>query len=276
MLSTPILFILFLGAFLSLALFRFYHLKRKEKAKSLQGLATLTLLIDIIKLTQQHRGLQSGLLNGQSQVLNDLIKQEQSLNSQYQMLMNDKMMGDKVSRRLISKAYTQWQNVLNKPSPDINRNFHQHSRLIQRLLDCLWDLADEYSLTSHRDKQIQILSNDLVRTLPELTEAIGQVRAITLQVTNTKYCSADKKLQLLFTLGKIKRDLTQIEHKLDQNRYLKLLIFIKEVTQSVEDHALGNRNPEAFFAEASLHMEVIFNEIRAGFEDLQGKISNAS
>lgn len=276
MLSTPILFILFLGAFLSLALFRFYHLKRKEKAKSLQGLATLTLLIDIIKLTQQHRGLQSGLLNGQSQVLNDLIKQEQSLNSQYQMLMNDKMMGDKVSRRLISKAYTQWQNVLNKPSPDINRNFHQHSRLIQRLLDCLWDLADEYSLTSHRDKQIQILSNDLVRTLPELTEAIGQVRAITLQITNTKYCSADKKLQLLFTLGKIKRDLTQIEHKLDQNRYLKLLSFIKEVTQSVEDHALGNRNPEAFFAEASLHMEVIFNEIRAGFEDLQGKISNAS
>ena len=112
------------------------------------------------------------------------------------------------------------------------------------------------------------MAHDLVRTLPELTEAIGQVRAITLQVSNSKHCSADKKLQLLFTLSKIKRDLPQIQEKLESQSFRKLVEFIEDIARSVEDQALGNRNPDIFFKEASLHIDMIFHYINTGLNDL--------
>ncbi|OUR69419.1 hypothetical protein A9Q77_08435 [Marinomonas sp. 42_23_T18] len=274
--SLPIIFILLILALSALALLRSYQVRRSEHDKSIQGLHTLTLLIDIIKFTQQHRGLQAGLLNGQKIPLNALLSLEKKINTHYAALSNNKTKIDKTILRFTHKAQSQWQNILKHPNQDINKSFYQHSSVIQRLLDCLWDLADEFSLTSHSNQNIQNLANDLVRTFPKLSESIGQVRAITLQITNSKYCSADKKLLLLFTLGKIQRELPLIQQKLHSDSYKKLSLFIEEIKISVEDQALGNRNPEAFFADASTHMDVIFHYIQTGLVELKEQISSAS
>lgn len=270
--STPTIFILFILALGALALLRSHQVRRHEHDKSIQGLHTLTRLIDIIKYTQQHRGLQAGLLNGQEVSLNAMNSLERKINANYAALSLNKTKIDKTILRFTGKAQSQWQNILMHPNQDINKSFYQHSSVIQRLLDCLWDLADEFSITSHADQNIQDLANDLVRTFPKLSESIGQVRAITLQITNSKYCSADKKLLLLFTLGKIQRELPLIQQKLHSDSYKQLSLFIEEIKISVEDQALGNRNPEAFFAEASIHIDAIFHYIQTGLGELKEQI----
>lgn len=276
MLSTPILFVLFTIFFGLLALQRSYRIQKKEQEKNLRGLDTLTSLMNIIKLTQQHRGLQTSIFNGQKTALNPLLALENQLNHSFRELTSSETKADKTTLKFIHNAQKQWLSLLKSPNKNINKNFQQHSKLIQRLLDCLWDLADEYALTSHPNKQIQNLASDLIRTLPELTEAIGQVRAITLQIANSRYCSADKKLQLLFTLSKIQRELPLIRSKLDSESHLELTLFIEETTRSVEDQELSNRNPETFFVEASLHIDVIFNYIQAGLNDLKGQVIHHS
>ncbi|MGB0943269.1 MAG: hypothetical protein ACPGUE_12735 [Marinomonas sp.] len=267
--SSPILFALLIGLFTLFACYRLYLARKQAKAKSLRGLSALTHIIDIIKLTQQHRGLYAGRLNGQNVSQANLNTIRTQIDRHYDQLINSP---DKALKRLIRKSHQMWGALLINPTQDVNKSFHLHSSLIQRLLDCLWDIADEYALTSHTDQNIQNLANDLVRTLPKLTEAIGQVRAITLQVTNTKYCSADKKLLLLFTLGKIQRDLSQVKPKLQKQSYDNLVAFIEEITKSVEDQALSNRNPDSFFTEASSHIDIIFNNIQSGLKELKAQV----
>lgn len=273
---SPILLILFVLFFVLLALYRFNSGHKKARTKNLQGLAALTQLIDIIKLTQQHRGLYAGMINGQQVSQSNLQSIENQINQNYKKLVNSETQRDKSLKRFTLKSYNMWKSILQNPSKDVNKSFHLHSSLIQRQLDCLWDIADDFALTSHTDQNIQELANDLVRTLPKLTEAIGQVRAITLQVTHSKYCSADKKLLLLFTLGKIQRDLAQVQPKLQKESYDKLHRFILEMTKSVEDQALSERNPDTFFKEASSHIDVIFSNIQTGLNDLKNQIGPQS
>lgn len=270
--TSPILFTLLIGLFTLFACYKLYYARKQAKAKSLRGLAALTRIIDVIKLTQQHRGLYAGRLNGHDISQASLKAISTQINQHYNQLMIAPDKTDKALKRLIKKSHHMWETLLVNPTQDVNKSFHLHSSLIQRLLDCLWDIADEYALTSHSDQHIQDLANDLVRTLPKLTEAIGQVRAITLQVTNTKYCSADKKLLLLFTLGKIQRDLIQVKPKLQQQSYENLVNFIEEITKSVEDQVLSNRNPDSFFTEASSHIDIIFNNIQMGLNELKAQV----
>lgn len=272
MLSSLTLFALFIFILSLLAIYRFYHARKQAKERSLRGITAVTRLIDIIKLTQEHRALYVEHLKGQDLAKNQLEAIEKQINQRYLVLIGKGKDLDKTLKRFAQKSQRIWGNILQNPSRDINKSFHTHSSLIQRLLDCLWDIADDYSLTTHTDHNIQSLANDLVRTLPKLTEAIGQVRAIALQITHSKYCSSDKKLLLLFTLSKIQRDLSQVQPKLQKQHYNKLTSFIEEITKSVEDQALSDRNPDTFFNEAGSHIDIIFNNIQTGLNELKTQV----
>jgi len=139
---------------LSLTIIRLLQTKAQAHKKNLRGLNILDKLVSIVKLTQQHRGMQAGFLNGQLNVKSKLLIIEQETIKHYKDIQT-------LSRQLDPKTYTaihsefmQWQRLLDRSGDDADSSFQAHSGLIARLLDSLWDMADDFALTTNPNSKI--------------------------------------------------------------------------------------------------------------------------
>ena len=155
---------------------------------------------------------------------------------------------------------------------DSAESFRVHSRLIDRQLDALWDMSDEFSLTSNNQINIRHLAQQLIQTLPELTEALGQIRALTVQVASKQAMSADKKLQLLFTLGKIEEHHQNLITPLPEETNQKLMTFIDMIKQNTHNGFLSRKKPDQLFQDSSEVIDALFAFIQTGLEALKGAI----
>jgi hypothetical protein len=135
-------------------------------------------------------------------------------------------------------------------------------------------MSDEFSLTSNHQEHIQNSAQQLVKTLPELAESLGQVRALSVQVASKHEMSADKKLQLLFTLGKIEEHHKNLTTPLPQTTDKRLITFIQEIKYSINHSTLDKLNPDAIFQQATQVIDEIFVFIFAGFDSLKTSIND--
>ncbi|GAB3478209.1 nitrate- and nitrite sensing domain-containing protein [Marinomonas epiphytica] len=263
--SLPIIgFICLCIGLIALSLIRYWQNARRWKQQSLIGIDLIQNLIEILKLSQQHRGLHSGFLNGQVALKSQLTSLEQKIDQLYQQVETQQTHIAKYTFANIRAEYKQWQRLLNQSNLDASQSFQQHSALIKRLLDSIWDLADDFGLTSSQDPAHKALFNRLVRTLPELAESLGQVRALTMQVSNSERCTPDKKLHLLYTLNKIETEMDAAQSQLTPQAITKIRQFVEEVRSSVHSQALASRNPEIFFQQATSNIDAIFGFIQQG------------
>ncbi len=268
------LFILTCLTIILMAIGRQIWSKKAAKERALMGISGITLFIELIKLTQQHRGMHSGFLNGKLEFKAKLPVLESSIDTLYSNLLSFEENHDYPASLSTHFPFKQWQRLIN--SSDINsaESFQLHSGLIARQLDAVWDMSDEFSLTSNHHECIRSTAQQLVKTLPELAEALGQIRALSVQVAAKREMSADKKLQLLFTLGKIEEHHQNLTSPLSSPTDKRLITFVAEIKKSVNDSSLCQENPDSIFQEATQVIDHVFVFILAGFNDLKTTIKD--
>lgn len=209
-----ILLLTALVIFLFAAIFFVNQLRQNKKRKiQQQGIVFIGQIKSLITLVQQHRGLMSAALNGDTKVSTklSLLKQKISL------LIKELEMTPVQANERWSAFADHWQRLLkldNKPSAE--NSFEQHTMMIRNLAYLLEDTAEKAFLTA-----------DFVPAMPNIgyvwrelvlaTENIGQSRALGTGVAVQSFCSSVDKVRLNF----LTQTMTKVaDHALQHLSYL--------------------------------------------------------
>jgi len=169
----------------------------------LQGLADLRPLIHMVQAMQQHRGLSSGVLNG-----NEALKDKRAA--------KEKEVGDLLASvdavlPETMKNASAWQQVrgdwdkirsegLTWSAPD---SFKRHSEMIDKALLFQVELADETELTLDPQIDTYYMMDTVVVKLPALLERLGMARARGTGILTKKQLSEQQKVEFSTLLGEI-------------------------------------------------------------------------
>lgn len=160
-----------------------------------QGLHQIIKLKQLINLVQQHRGLSSAWLNGDSSKQANLtqIKKQITL---IQSGLNKNISSDIESRwNAFEDHWQRLQETQNKSSAI--DNFQQHTKLVANLMYLLEDIAEFSDLNCNQLKSLPGIG--LVwRELVVVTENIGQSRAIGTGAATRKSCGQVDKIRLAY------------------------------------------------------------------------------
>ena len=145
------------------------------------GLAPARELLKLVQLTQQHRGLSASMLGGtESAAAPRQAKQaevEASLGRAKEALGQ---LGDRTLDQRLDRIRADWSTLAAGVSgkslrgADSNR---LHVELIERELGLIDDVADSSGLARDTDIRTHYLQKAVLVQLPQLTEALGQMRA---------------------------------------------------------------------------------------------------
>jgi len=270
------IFVLLLASFclaiIALTIFQYLLATRRVNKRSLKGLVGIQQLIALIRLTQQHRGMHSGVLNGATSFLHPLDSLKKEIALSYHNLLKFEQSCAYPNHLSVQSQYTQWQYLIQLSDLSSKDSFQIHSRIIARLLDNLWNMSDEFNLTSNRKQKVKALAIQCVKTLPEITEALGQLRALSVQVAAKKRFHNGNQQQLIFTIKKIDEHLAQIDSHLSQQDKKQLTAFVEQMKQEIHSQHLTNANPHIIFQDASLIIDRLFNNIFTELNTLQTTI----
>ncbi len=141
------------------------------------GLNTLKSLNQLIAAMQQHRGLSSGMLNGNQSLAGQRANKEQEviklLAEADSILPTDLKYGNHWQT-----MRTQWSDIqTNLTSWSAAKSFEQHTQMITHGLVLLVDIADNSALTLDPDIDSYYLMDTLVVKMPAVLERLGQLRA---------------------------------------------------------------------------------------------------
>ncbi|REG84227.1 nitrate- and nitrite sensing domain-containing protein [Marinomonas pollencensis] len=267
--------LLFIGlcvSIIGLAIARHHYSKKSAKRRSYQGLEGSKQLIELIKLTQQHRGMHSGFLNGQSEFSSKLDSLKADISHRYNTLLRLEQTLNYPKQLSCQLQYIQWQKLIRHSALNSAQSFQTHSRLIARLLDSLWDMSDEFALTSSQDDTVRALAQQYIKTLPNMAEALGQIRALSVQVAAKHSLSSDKKLQLLFTLGKVDAHIDHLDQSHSVQEKQKIRDFVAQIRKKTDNQELLNSQPDDLFKDATLIIDGVFALIFTGVDRLQKRI----
>ncbi|MBP8267264.1 MAG: chemotaxis protein, partial [Zoogloea sp.] len=148
--------------------------------KEEEGLLRVPLLLKVIQLSQQHRGLSAGVLNGNEAMAPALQKKAGELAAAV-----------KDAERALATvssptAVKSWQEVsagwaalqsggLQMKPRD---NLFAHTALIRKAIQALHDLGDENNLTLDPSADSYYLIDNVTRRVPDVSERLGRLRAM--------------------------------------------------------------------------------------------------
>ena len=167
------------------------------------GLAALKPMNRLVAAMQQHRGLSSGVLNGnealkdrraakEKEVAVELVKVDASLPAGVAASPQWKKMRDDWLE--IQKDGLEWT-----PSENISR----HTQMIDRVLSAMVAVADETQLTLDPDIDTYYLMDAVVVKLPNLLERLGQMRARGTGILSKKEISKIQEIDVGTLIGEI-------------------------------------------------------------------------
>ena len=170
--------------------------KKRSNKKNIQqqGLVYVGQIKQLISYVQQHRGLMSAWLNGDTSVQTKLAQLKQKI-----LQLNKELSTSPVSQNERLAGFNDhWQRLLqlnNKPS--VANSFEQHTMMIRNLAYLLEDTAESSYLTSDHLSAFPHVGF-VWRELVLATENIGQSRALGTGVAAQHFCSSVDKIRLNF------------------------------------------------------------------------------
>lgn len=158
--------------------------KRKKHRKMLRrihGIAALQTGVTLMSTIQQHRGMSSGLLNGNDSFRTGLINKQaeaRSILSRMKSLIDEspELAPD---RRTLENVTTGMESVvsdLKQMTPE--QSFSRHTELVRNTIHLIGDMGEHLGLMDNEGTPLALLSNLLLLRLPLLMESIGQARAL--------------------------------------------------------------------------------------------------
>lgn len=158
--------------------------KRKQHRKMLcrlQGLNALQTGVTLMTTLQQHRGLSSGLLNGNDSFRTQLINKQseaRSVLASMKALVDNtpELAPDRRTLESVSKGMETIVTDLKVMTPE--QSFARHTELVRQTIHLIGDMGEHLGLMDNEGTPLAMLSNLLLLRLPLLMESIGQARAL--------------------------------------------------------------------------------------------------
>src|SRR5688572_17993386 len=158
-------------------------------------------VLEVIRLTQQHRGLSGGVLAGNAGLVaqRDAKKSEVLAAIQAMVAATPQAAGALAPESAaIAAEFAELEAAVDARSLPVAESFRRHTELIARVLRHLDAWLDFHGLTFEDEPAIHFLVDVTYRHLPALTEATGQARAHgTAMLTRRSPTAADR----LFAAG---------------------------------------------------------------------------
>ncbi|MCC2867934.1 MAG: methyl-accepting chemotaxis protein [Candidatus Accumulibacter phosphatis] len=195
----------------------------------------------LIQHLQIHRGLSSGVLNG-----NDGMKAPRAVR-QEEVRKTLKIVEGKLPAELTAsdswkKVVDNWASIERDGLDLIPReNFLTHNRTIAELLDLQRGVGDHFSQSNDPDIELVNLINGMIDHLPKAIEHMGQLRALgTGALTKKQTLTLQQTVEMTVLLSGLIDNVDEIQHHLEaaarQNPGLKAVIakVTKELAEATE------------------------------------------
>ena len=171
----------------------------------LEGIAPTKAMLRVIQLTQQHRGMAAAILGGNS-AMSSQREQVQALLDKT-LVDTSSMFGRDVKDAKITASWNQavqsWKDLaLNASQKSISGalSFSRHTALIEEYLTLVDKIADYFGLPFDPDADSYFLVMAGLNHLPNLTESLGQARALGSKYLAQKSVSAEERTMLSVAL----------------------------------------------------------------------------
>lgn len=155
----------------------------------------------LVQHAQQHRGLSSTYLSGNTSVKDQILAKQEELQKDIE---NIAFLDSKYGTLL--KTSSKWNDIKNKYieveknifSLSVNDAISKQTQLIGEMLDLKSDVADSSSLILQQESYKYYLVDNIVYKLPRTTEYMGQARALGSSVAAKQNATKDEKFRLLY------------------------------------------------------------------------------
>lgn len=175
---------------------------------SLQGLAPAEQLLELTRLSAQHRGLSSGALNGNAQAEVDRTQVQQRIEAQWaatrdalavlsQPPLAESLQAIQAEFQGLSQAVAQRQ----VPPPV---SFQRHNALIARQLDLIYEVAVASQIVLHPDPGGYFLQDAALNHLPMVGELLGQLRGAGMGILARGSITSDQRAQVAGLLERLR------------------------------------------------------------------------
>ena len=143
----------------------------------LQGIQTVKPLQQLIQVAQQHRGLSSGVINGDASLADKRAAKEKDVVAAL-AAVEKTLSGPLAQAPEWTALKADWEQIraggMALPAPE---NFAKHTAAIRRMLDFLARVGEDSTLVLDPDYASSFIMSMVVYKMPETLEPLGQLRA---------------------------------------------------------------------------------------------------
>lgn len=194
------------AAIFAVAVTLFMHLDQvvQTAKQELQGHALLNPVSKTVRLLQQHRGLDAGILGENPDMLEARsIKETETADA---LAIMERQLPAQLSQSPEFEDFkTSWLRLKNEGLTwRQSNNFTEHTRLVQVLLNLMAKIADDFSLNSDASLDSYYLIKTSLYELPIAIECMDQLRAYGNAIIAEKRLSEEQKINLHILLANLK------------------------------------------------------------------------
>ncbi|MBT9497053.1 MAG: methyl-accepting chemotaxis protein [Zoogloea sp.] len=186
--------------------------------KELDSIQRVPTLLKVIELAQQHRGLSSGVLNGNEELRPRLQKKTEELVAAMKVADEILTTGATPSaKRRWNEVDAGWEALRSgglgmKPRD----NLVAHTALIRKATLALHDLGDDGNLTLDPSADTYYLIDNTVRRVPDVSERLGRLRAMGTGALAAKAVDDQRRFDISSQLGELNMAVTDLNENFDR------------------------------------------------------------
>ncbi|NTV11770.1 MAG: hypothetical protein HGA47_13510, partial [Zoogloea sp.] len=236
-------------------------------------------MLKLIKLTQQHRGLAAGALNGNQEMRDKLGAKTAEVDAAAQALdgaLADPELARGMAQRL-SSVKEEWARLrASGMSMSPRDNLAAHTRLVAQEVIALHDVGDVGLLALDPSADTYYLIDNVLRRVPNVSERLGRLRAIGSATLATRSVDDEQRYLISRQLGELELSVQDLNENFD--RAIKANPALRDeldalrsdfnesagkVVGELQDHVLKsdfNMEPQAYFALVSHAIDVVYDK----------------
>jgi methyl-accepting chemotaxis protein len=171
--------------------------------QELIGLEVVKPLNQLVSAMQQHRGLSSGVLNGNETLRDRRAGKEKDVIAAFGVV-EAKLPAELLNGERWRAVRSSWEAIrkdgLTWTAPE---SFGKHTALIDEALSAMTEVADRFALTLDPDIDSYYLMDTVVVKMPAVLERIGQMRARGTGILTKKAITEQQKIELGALIGEL-------------------------------------------------------------------------
>ncbi len=187
-------------------------------SKEISGVHYIVPVRGVLESMQQHRGLAAALLNGDASFSEMLDAKEKQLTV---LLAKVDVIDASTGKELrVSEKWSaikrRWESLRSKNrNMSANDSTREHTEIIHSLMTLINDAADNSNLTLDPDLDSYYVMDAIVNRLPEISESLGQVRAIGSIIATRSAITPEERARMAMLQGSIDNALDATIHGLN-------------------------------------------------------------